>query len=63
MEVKSEGSTTSLLLLLLSRQARILEWVAMPSPPEDLPNSGTEPGSATWQVDSLLLVPPGKLTG
>ena len=25
-------------------QARILEWVAIPSP-GDLPNSGTEPGS------------------
>ena len=35
----------------------------MPSPPEDLPNPGIEPESATWQVDSLLLVPPGKLTG
>ena len=26
-------------------QARILGWVAMPSPPGDLPNPGTEPVS------------------
>ena len=26
-------------------QARILEWVAMPSPPGDLPDLGTEPMS------------------
>ena len=26
----------------------------------DLPNSGTEPGSATLQADSLLSEPPGK---
>ena len=28
-------------------QARILEWAAMPPPPEDLPNPGTEPSSLT----------------
>ena len=33
-------------------QARILEWVAMPSS-RDLPNSGMEPRSPTLQVDSL----------
>ena len=33
-------------------------WSGLPFPsPEDLPNSGIEPGSPTWQVDSL---PPGK---
>ena len=30
-------------------QARILEWVAIPSP-EDLPDPGTEPGSRTVHV-------------
>ena len=33
-------------------QARMLEWVAIPSP-WDLPNLGTEPGSPTLQADSL----------
>ena len=32
-------------------QARILEWVAIPSP--DLPNPRTEPGSPALQADSL----------
>ena len=32
-------------------QARILEWVAFPSP-GDLPNSGIEPRSPGLQVDS-----------
>ena len=41
-------------------QARILEWVARPSP-GDLPNPGIEPRSPTLQVDSLLSEPPGKL--
>ena len=43
-------------------QARILEWVAMPSP-RDLPNPGWNPCLLCllhWQVDFLLLVPPGK---
>ena len=34
-------------------QARILEWVDIPSP-GDLPNPGIEPGSPALQVDSLL---------
>ena len=33
-------------------QARILEWVAFPSP-GDLPNPGTEPRSPVLQADSL----------
>ena len=41
-------------------QARILEWVAMPSPPGDLPNPGIEPRSPTLQADSLLSERPGK---
>ena len=40
-------------------QARILEWVAFPSP-GDLPNPGIEPSSPTLQVDSLPAEPPGK---
>ena len=40
-------------------QARILEWVAFPSP-GDLPNPGIEPRSPTLQVDSLPAEPPGK---
>ena len=39
-------------------QARILEWVAMPS---DLPNPGIQPMYPALQVDSLLSEPPGKL--
>ena len=33
-------------------QARILEWVAFPSP-ADLPNPGIESGSPALQADSL----------
>ena len=40
-------------------QARILEGLPFPSP-EDLPNSGTEPESLAWEVDSLPLEPPEK---
>ena len=40
-------------------QARILEWVAIPSP-GDLPDPGIEPGSPTWQADTLPSEPPGK---
>ena len=40
-------------------QARILQWVACPSPGH-LPNSGTEPRSPTLQVDSLPAEPQGK---
>ena len=36
-------------------QARILVWVAIPSP-EDLPNPGMEPASPAWQADSLPLI-------
>ena len=41
-------------------QARILEWVAMPSPSGDLHNPGIELRSPTLQVDSLLTEQPGK---
>ena len=37
-------------------QARILEWVAFPSP-GDLPNPEIEPGSSAWQADSLAPEP------
>ena len=40
-------------------QARILEWVAMPSS-KDLPNPGIESRSPALQADSLLSEPPGK---
>ena len=40
-------------------QARILEWVAFPSP-GDLPNPGIEPRSPALQVDSLPAEPQGK---
>ena len=39
--------------------ARILEWVAFPSP-RDLPNPGIKPRSAALQVDSLPAEPAGK---
>ena len=37
-------------------QARILEWVAFPSP-GDLPNAGIEPRSPTMQADSIPAKP------
>ena len=40
-------------------QARILEWVAIPSP-GDLHNPGIKPGSPALQADSLLSEPPEK---
>ena len=40
-------------------QARILEWVAFPSP-GDLPNPGIEPRSPALQVDSLPAESQGK---
>ena len=40
-------------------QARILEWVAVPSP-GDLPDPGIEPRSPAFQADSLPSEPPGK---
>ena len=39
-------------------QARILEWVAFPSP-GDLPNPGIEPRSAALQTDSSPAEPQG----
>ena len=43
-------------------QARILEWVAVPSP-VDLPDSGIEPGSSALRADSLPTVLSGKPDG
>ena len=40
-------------------QAKILEWVAFPSP-EDLPNPGIEPRSPALQPDSLTAESQGK---
>ena len=40
-------------------QARILEWVAIPSP-GDLPNPGREPRSPALQADPLPAELPGK---
>ena len=40
-------------------QARIAEWVAIPSP-GDLPKPEIEPGSPALQAYSLLSGPPGK---
>ena len=40
-------------LTMVILQARILEWVAMPSPPGDLPNPEIQPRSPTLKVDSL----------
>ena len=40
-------------------QARILEWVAMPSS-RGFSNPGIEPSSPTLQANSLLSEPPGK---
>ena len=41
-------------------QARILEWVAVPSP-RDLSNPGIKPRSPALQADSLPTEPQGKL--
>ena len=42
-------------------QARMLEWVAIPSP-GDLPNPGIKPRSPAWQADTLPPEPPGEPT-
>ena len=49
-------------LTMVILQARILEWVAMPSPPGDLPNPGIQPRSPTLKVDGFLTIwaTPGK---
>ena len=44
-------------------QARILEWVAMPSLQGDRPNPGIEPKSPALRADSLPSESPGKNTG
>ena len=40
-------------------QARILDWIAMPTP-GDLPNPGIKPRSPAMQADSLPAELPGK---
>ena len=40
-----------------SLQARVLEWVAFPSP-GDLPDTGIKPGSPSLQEDALTSEPP-----
>ena len=52
----SSGSSVHGILL----QARMLEWVAMPSSRESS-NSGIEPRSPTLYADSLPSEPPGNL--
>ena len=42
-------------------QVRILEWVAIPFSPENLPNPGIKPESPTLQADSLPSEPPAIL--
>ena len=51
MDYNPPGSTALGIL-----QARILEWVAVPSP-GDLPNPGIEPKSPALQADSLPAEP------
>ena len=41
-------------------QARILEWIAMPSLPGDLPNPGIKPRPPALKADSLPSEPPRK---
>ena len=44
-------------------QARILEWVTMPSSRESSPTQGSKPrllGLLSWQAGSLPLAPPGE---
>ena len=41
------------------RQARIMKWIAFPSP-RDLPNPGIKPRSPALQADSLPYEPPGE---
>ena len=54
---RTEASQAPLSMGIL--QARILDWVAMPSS-GDLPNPGIEPKSPALQPDSLQSEPPGK---
>ena len=41
-------------------QARLLEWIAIPFPPGDLPDPGIKTESPALQADSLPFEPPGK---
>jgi len=55
MDCSSPGSSVHGIL-----QARILEWIAMPSS-RALPNLGIKPRSLALQADFLPSEPPGKL--
>ena len=55
MDCSPPGSSVHVIL-----QARILDWVAMPSFRGSLPNPGIKPRSPALQVDSLPSEPPGK---
>ena len=54
MDYISPGSSVHGIL-----QARILEWVAIPSS-GDLPHPGIKPGSPALQADALPSEPPGE---
>ena len=43
-------------------QAKILEWVAIPHPPGDLPDPEIEPGSPALQEDSLPSEPKSEIS-
>ena len=53
MDYSLPGSSMHIIL-----QARILAWVAIPSP-RDFPNPGIKPRSPALHADSLLSKPPG----
>ena len=57
MDCRPPGSSVHGIL-----QARILEWVVIPSA-GDLPDPGIKPGSPALLVDSLLTEPPRKTWG
>ena len=56
--VRPHGLQPTWLLCPWDSPAIILEWVA--NSPGDLPDPGIEPGSPTFQADSLPSEPPGK---
>ena len=58
-KIELEESVHGILYSPWNSPARILEWVAFPSP-EDLPNPGIKPKSPALLVDSLPTEPRGK---